>query len=61
MSESLTAYQSYVIRLWQDSPSTVWHCSVQCIQTKEIIHFADLDGLFLFLATQTTTLPPIGL
>lgn len=58
MPESLATYQSYVLRIWQDSPHTPWRCSAQCIQTKEIIHFADLGSFFLFLAIQTTTLPP---
>ena len=58
MPDSLTTYHSYVVRIWQASPHALWRCSVQCIQTREIIHFADLDSLFHFLAAQTIALEP---
>lgn len=56
MPEPLAKYQSYLLRLWQDGPHAMWRGSAQCIQTSEIVHFADLDSLFTFLAAQTTSL-----
>ncbi len=55
MPESLTIYQSYLLRLWQEDGHAMWHCSAQSIQTKEVTHFADLDSLFTYLAAQTTS------
>lgn len=57
MPEPLAKYQSYLLRLWQDSRHAMWRGSAQSIQTSEIVHFADLDSLFTFLATQTTSPP----
>lgn len=57
MPEPLAKYQSYLLRLWQDGPHAMWRGSAQSIQTSEIVHFADLDSLFAFLATQTTSPP----
>lgn len=53
MRESVTNYQSYLLRLWQDSPRSAWRASAQSIRTQKIIYFADLDTLFTFLAAQT--------
>lgn len=57
MPEPLAKYQSYLLRLWQDSRRAMWRCSAQSIQTGKIVHFADLDSLFTFLAAQTTSPP----
>jgi hypothetical protein len=46
-------YQSYLLRLWQDSPHSLWRASAQSINTHEIVYFADLDTLFTFLTAQT--------
>ena len=45
-------YRSYLLRLWQESPRAAWHASALCVQTSEIVHFADLNGLFAFLSDQ---------
>ena len=54
MNVPIARYQSYLLRLWQDSPQAPWHASAQCIQTSKIIHFADLELLYRFLADNTT-------
>ena len=53
MNEPIATYQSYLVRLWQDSPHAQWRASAQCVQTSEVIHFADRDALFSFLWMQT--------
>ena len=57
MNESIATYQSYLVRLWQDSPHALWRATAQHVQTSEIVHFADLDALFAFLWAQTTPHP----
>ena len=54
MNQPSTKYQSYVLRLWQDSPHLLWHASIQSVQTSDILHFADIDALFHFLWEQIT-------
>jgi len=53
MHESMAKYQSYLLRLWQDGEHALWHASAQHVQTKEIVHFADLEALITFLWAQT--------
>ena len=50
-----TVYHAYLVRLWQDGPHAPWRASAQCAQTGEKRLFVDLDALFAFLQTQTTT------
>ena len=45
-------YQSYLVRLWQDGPTGAWRASTECVQTRVVTHFADLDALFVFLWAQ---------
>ncbi|MFN8469314.1 MAG: hypothetical protein U0X20_27405 [Caldilineaceae bacterium] len=45
-------YQSYLVRLWQDGPAGAWRASTECVQTRAVTHFADLDALFVFLWAQ---------
>jgi hypothetical protein len=60
-------YSAYVVRLWQESPDTLWRASAQCAGTGEKLYFATLAELFVFLEAQTvatTTImpePPAGL
>jgi hypothetical protein len=58
MSEPIATYQSYLVRLWQDSPHAPWRASARSVQTSEIVHFADLDALFLFLWGQVERARP---
>lgn len=59
MPEPMTTYRSYLVRLWQDDPRAAWRASAHCIQTREIERFAELDGLFVFLAAQTALADPV--
>ena len=58
MNESIATYQSYLVRLWQDSPHATWRASAQCVQTRAIVYFADLDALFTFLSAQVECARP---
>jgi hypothetical protein len=49
MTAPLVRYQSFLLRIWQDGPQTIWHASLQCVQTGNTHHFADLDALYVFL------------
>ena len=53
MDDYKVSYKSYILRFWQDSPQSSWRATVQSIQSQETTHFADLDALFVYLATQT--------
>jgi hypothetical protein len=57
MYESATKYQSYLVRLWQDGPHTLWRATAHHVQSSEIVHFADLEALFTFLWAQTASQP----
>jgi hypothetical protein len=57
MHESTTKYHSYLLRLWQDSEHAIWHASAQCVQSQEIVHFADLEEIVAFLWAQTESHP----
>jgi hypothetical protein len=59
MNEPIATYQSYLVRLWQDSPRAGWRASAQSIQTREIVHFADLDALCTFLWARTAPHPSL--
>ena len=48
-------YHSYIVRLWQTDPEASWRASALCVQTGELIRFADLHSLFAFLYAQTIT------
>ena len=53
LTQAFTAtYQSYLVRLWQDGPAGTWRASTECVQTRAVTHFADLDALFVFLWAQ---------
>lgn len=57
MSEPITTYHSYMVRLWQDSPHGPWRAQAHCVQTRAIVHFADLHALFAFLWTEAGHVP----
>lgn len=48
-----TGYCAYLVRLWQDSPTSAWRASAQSAQTGTTVRFADLEELFVFLQMQT--------
>ena len=49
-------YQSFLVRLWRDSPSAPWRASAQNILTGEEQRFANLESLFVFLQSQTAVI-----
>lgn len=55
-AQSLGGYCAYLVRLWQDSPYTLWRASAQSVQSGETIRFANIEQLFAFLQAQTA--PP---
>jgi hypothetical protein len=50
-----TEYQSFLLRLWQETPHAPWRASLQNAATGERQGFSDLESLFTFLRTQTDT------
>lgn len=42
-------YHSFILRLWQEQPGRPWRALLQNIQTGEVMHFARLEALALFL------------
>jgi hypothetical protein len=46
-------YHAYLLRLWQETPSTPWRALTRDAESKEERRFATLDQLFLFLHQQT--------
>lgn len=58
MNEPVATYQSYLVRLWQDSPHAAWRASACSVQTGENVHFVDLDALFIFLWEQVERARP---
>jgi hypothetical protein len=47
-------YQSYLLRLWRESPHKPWRILLQCIATGERFGFASPLELHEFLLQQTT-------
>jgi len=45
-------YQSYLLRLWQESPETPWRAMLKCSVSGEELVFADLDKMLAFLRAQ---------
>lgn len=48
-------YHSYLLRLWQDAPQTVWHASLQSTATEQISHFPTVEALVGFLDARFVT------
>jgi len=49
-------YQSFLVRLWQDSPGAPWRASTQNVLTGEEQRFANMESLFVFLQSQTAVI-----
>jgi hypothetical protein len=47
-----TIYKAFLVRIWQDSPTSPWRASAQAVHSGEIVRFASLSALMLFLRTQ---------
>ena len=48
-------YQSFLIRLWQDSEDAPWRVSTTHVTTGEQLFFDNLESLFIYLSRQTKT------
>ncbi len=57
MHESTPKYHSYLLRIWQDGEHALWHASAQCVQSQQVVHFADLEEIAPFLWAQTEPCP----
>lgn len=51
-TQDAAIYHSYLLRLWRDTPQSVWRASVQSTATEELQHFATVDELWAFLLVQ---------
>lgn len=51
-TQDASTYQSYLLRLWRDTPQAVWRASLQSAATEELRHFATVDDLWAFLMAQ---------
>lgn len=50
--QDTSTYQSYLLRLWRDTPQSVWRASLQSAATEELQHFATMADLWAFLMVQ---------
>jgi hypothetical protein len=50
-------YKAYLVRFWQEGEQEPWRASAQSVQSGEVVHFATLHELFIFLEMQTPTIP----
>ena len=55
MTDQNTPYLSYLLRLWvvKNDHNTVWHCSVENVQTGQQQGFANIEALCKFLREAT--------
>lgn len=51
MTETASAYYSYLLRLWREDGNNknIWRASLESVQTREQHNFATLDELIAFL------------
>ncbi len=52
MTTRSKAYQSYLVRLWRDGPSTAVRVSLQNVATGELVDFKSVAKLLQYLARQ---------
>lgn len=50
--QAASLYQSYLLRLWRDTPQSTWRASLQSAATEELRHFATIEELWAFLIAQ---------
>lgn len=46
-------YHVYLLRLWRDDEATPWRIQAEAPHTGEVLAFADLESLFIFLKRLT--------
>lgn len=52
-SPSGDTYVAWLLRVWRDGDDGVWHASLQAIDGRPPLGFADLEHLFAFLSELT--------
>ena len=53
-SVQVSAYQSYLIRLWQSTEQGSWRASAQSVQSGHTVLFGELNQLLAFLQRQVS-------
>ena len=48
-----TLYRSYLLRLWRETENTPWRITLEAPSAGELIAFARLTDLFVFLEEET--------
>ena len=46
-------YQSFLLRMWRESPEGEWRATLQEVKTGNCHHFANLEDLMKFLTLRT--------
>ncbi len=54
MTELNSDYQSYLLRIWKDSPEGDWHATLQDVFSSESRHYATLYELYVNLWEMTS-------
>ncbi len=47
------SYRAFLVRLWRDTLQGPWRASAQSVQSGEVVYFAHLQALFVFLEAST--------
>lgn len=50
--QDASTYQSYLLRLWRDTPHSAWRASLQCTRTQAVQHFATVEACWVYLMAQ---------
>ncbi len=51
-------YRAYLVRLWREDVQETWRVSAQAVHNGEVVRFATLQELFVFLEMATASSPP---
>lgn len=52
-SKPLENYQAVLVRMWRDDVAAPWRASAQRAGSEDVLRFASLEHLFVFLQQQT--------
>lgn len=51
--EPLANYHAVLVRMWRDDVASPWRASAQRAEGEDVLRFASLEHLFVFLLEQT--------
>lgn len=51
--ESLANYQAVLVRMWRADVASPWRASAQRVGSEDVLRFASLEHLFVYLHQQT--------